>query len=63
MGCKTLHFFSPVQMGLPRELAESLTGATQPGLVSPGVSDQAQRYYPASGQERPRRVGGGMRDT
>jgi hypothetical protein len=48
MGCKTLHFLSPVQAGLPRELAKSLTRATQPGLVSPAVSDQAQRYHPAS---------------
>jgi hypothetical protein len=43
MGCKTLHFFSPVQTGLLRELAESLTRATQPGLVSPGGSDQLHR--------------------
>jgi hypothetical protein len=43
MGCKTLHFFSPVQTGLPRELAKSLTRAMKPGLVSPGGSDQAQR--------------------
>jgi hypothetical protein len=39
-------------MGLPRELkselAESLTGSTQPGLASPGGSEQAQRYHPAS---------------
>jgi len=44
----TLFFFCPVQTGLPRELAESLARATQPGLVSPGCSDQAQRYHPAS---------------
>ena len=40
--------FIPVPTGLPRELAESHTRATQPGLVSPGGSDQAQRYHPAS---------------
>jgi hypothetical protein len=48
MGCKTLSFFSPVQTGFPRELAKSLTRAMQPGLVSPGDDDQAQRYHPAS---------------
>jgi hypothetical protein len=48
MGCKTLHFFSPVQTGLPRELAKSLTRATQPGLVSPGGGEQAQRHHPSS---------------
>jgi hypothetical protein len=32
----TLPFFSPVQTGLPRELAKLLTRATQPCLVSPG---------------------------
>jgi hypothetical protein len=48
MGCKTLHFFSPVQTVLPRELAESLTRATQPGLMSPGGSDQAQQYHSTS---------------
>jgi hypothetical protein len=37
-----------VQTGLPRELPELLTRATQPGLVSPGGADQAQRYHPAS---------------
>ena len=42
MGCKTLHFFSPVQMGLPRKLAKLLTYAMQPGLVSPGGDEQAQ---------------------
>jgi hypothetical protein len=44
-GARPFIFFS-----LPRELAESLTRATQPGLVSPdGTSgDQAQRYHPAS---------------
>ena len=47
-GARPLAFFSPVQTGLPRELADSLTRATQPGLVSPGGSDQAQRYHPAS---------------
>jgi hypothetical protein len=47
-GVQDPSFFSPVQTGLPRELAESLTRATQPGLVSPGGSDQAQRYHPAS---------------
>jgi hypothetical protein len=41
-------FFSPVQTGLPREPAESFTRAAQPGLVSPGGSDQAQRCHPAS---------------
>ena len=41
-------FLSPVQTGLPRELAKLLTRAVQPGLVSPGGSDQAQRYHPAS---------------
>ena len=40
--------FSPVQTGLPRELAKLLTRTTQPGLVSPGGGDQAQRYRPAS---------------
>ena len=47
----SLAILSPVQSGLPRELAESLTRATQPGLVSPGggdYSNQAQRYHPAS---------------
>jgi hypothetical protein len=44
MGCKTPFFPSPVQTGIPRELAESLTRATQPGLVSPAVSDS--RSYP-----------------
>jgi hypothetical protein len=48
MGCKTFPFFSPVQTGLPRELAKSLTRATQPGLVSPGGGEQAQRHHPAS---------------
>jgi hypothetical protein len=32
---------------LPRALAESLTRATQPGLVSLGGSVQAQRYHPS----------------
>ena len=49
MGCKTLHvffiFFSPVrQTGLPKELAKSFTRAMQPGLVSPGGAEQAQRH-------------------
>jgi hypothetical protein len=51
MGCKTLHFFQPgaaCVKGLPRELAESLTDATQPGLLSPGGSDQPRRFHPAS---------------
>jgi len=43
MECKTLHFFSPVQTGLPREQAKSLTRASQPGLVSPGGGEKAQR--------------------
>jgi hypothetical protein len=43
MGCKTLHFFSPVQTGLPRELAKSLACDTQPGLVSLGGREQTQR--------------------
>jgi hypothetical protein len=47
-GARPFFFFSPVQTRLPRELAESLTRAKQPGLVSPGGSDQAQRYHPAS---------------
>ena len=37
-----------MQTGLQRELAKSLTRATQPGLVSPGGGDQAQWYHPAS---------------
>ena len=45
---RPLIFLSPVQTGLRRELAESLTRATQAGLVSPGGSDQAQRYHPPS---------------
>ena len=36
-GCKSLHFFSPVQTGLSRELAKLITHASQPGLVSPAV--------------------------
>ena len=36
MGCKILNLFCPV----PRELAESLTRATQPRLMSPGGSEQ-----------------------
>jgi hypothetical protein len=39
---------SPVQTGLTRELAESLTRTTQPGLVSPGGSHEAQPYHPTS---------------
>jgi hypothetical protein len=31
-----------------RELAKWLTRATQPGLVSPGGGEQAQRHHPAS---------------
>jgi hypothetical protein len=46
MGCKTLHFLSPVHACLPREQAESLTRATQPGLVSPGGSDQVPSGEP-----------------
>jgi len=34
--------------GRPRELAESLTRATQPGLVSPGGSEQSRGLHPAS---------------
>ena len=30
------------------ETAESLTRSTQPGLVSPGGSEQAQWYHPVS---------------
>jgi hypothetical protein len=40
--------FPEVQTGLPRELAQLLTRATQQGLVSPGGGDQAQLYHPAS---------------
>jgi hypothetical protein len=47
-GVQDPSFLSPVQTDLPRELVESLTRATQPVLVSPGGSDQAQRYHLAS---------------
>jgi hypothetical protein len=47
-GARPFIFFSPVQTGLTRELAELLTRATQPGLVSPGGGDQDQWYHPAS---------------
>ena len=47
-GARPLIFFGPVQTGLLRELAKSLTRAMQLGLVSPGGSDQAQWYHPAS---------------
>ena len=47
-GARPFIFFSPVQTGLPRELAKSLTRATQPGLVSSDCCDQAQGYHPAS---------------
>ncbi len=43
---RPFNFSSPVQTGLPRELAELLTRAEQPELVSPGGGDQAQRYHP-----------------
>ena len=48
MGCKTLHFLKPGADGPPDRLglAELLTCATQPGLVSPGGGDQAQWYPP-----------------
>ena len=51
-----VHFFSPVQTGLPRELAKLLTHATQPGLVSPDGGEQAQRHYPASLYQSPGKV-------
>ena len=47
-GARPFICFSPVQTGLPRELAKLLTHATQPGLVSPGGGGQAQRHHPAS---------------
>ena len=47
-GARPLTFFSPVQTGLERELAELLPRTTQPGLVAPGSGDQAQWYHPAS---------------
>jgi hypothetical protein len=34
----------------PRELAKPLNRATQPGPVSPGGGEQAQRHQPASHQ-------------
>ena len=37
-----------MQTRLPRERAKSLIRATQPGLVSPGGGEQAQRHKPAS---------------
>jgi hypothetical protein len=54
IGCnlKTLHSFIRASQenctGLPRELAESLNRAMQPGLVSPGGSDQQSTARPAS---------------
>ena len=47
-GARPFIFFSPVQTGLPRELTMSLNRATQPGPVSPGGGEQAQRHKPAS---------------
>jgi hypothetical protein len=47
-GARPFIFFSPVQTGLPRDLAKLLTHATQPGLVSPDGGEQAQRYHSAS---------------
>jgi len=37
-----------MSLNLPRELAMSLNRATQPGPVSPGGGEQAQRHKPAS---------------